>query len=152
MKWTTHDAIKWFKFALASNDSIDNDYVIENLSDDDSDNEGDVDNQHDEKQQQQHNVIVKEKKQQLDYNIIEQQLRRIKFRSKRHLLLIQNQFHLHSYGFDNKCDRKILCNAIKQLIHKYPKTQDNNSNSKQKRNENQENNDIEGFVEATQHH
>ena len=160
MKWTNNDTIKWFKFALASNYNTTNDYVIEALSDndsddsnddnDESDSESDVDNQDDEKQQQS-NVIGKENTQ-VDYSTIKQQLDRIKFRSKRHLPLVQNQFHLHSYGFENKNDRKILCQAIKQLIIKYPKTKDNNlkSKSKQRKGKNKEHNDdIEGFVQQT---
>ena len=38
---------------------------------------------------------------------------------------------------------------IKQLIIKYPKTKDQNSKSKQRKDKNEGNDDIEGFVQAT---
>ena len=59
----------------------------------------------------------------VDYNVVEQQLVRLKFRAKKNLPFIQKGFHFHGYGFENKNDRKLLCKYTKQLMKKYPKTQ-----------------------------
>ena len=94
------------------------DYAIENLSDDESESDGDTsdeDGQDDEKQQQQGQKI---RVNDIDYNVVCEQLNLMKFGGKKHLPFIQKSFHFHAYGFKNKNHCKILFKATKKLIQK----------------------------------
>ena len=161
-KWKTKEAIKWFQYILSSTyttsvKNMYNEYAIENLSDDESESESESnsDDQDDEKQQQQpSNVNDKKSTKKVDYNVVEQQLNRMKFRGKRHLPFIEKSVHFHAYGFENKTHCKILFKAAKQLIEKYPKTKDKTikRQRKEKKQENEMYHDVEGFVSQTNAH
>ena len=178
IQWTTKDVVKWFKYALSANYSVgningdndnDNDYVADNLSDDDSNHSNNgMESDHENYSYSQNdananaNKPEKIKKQQsdtsdkgskdvaIDYSVIEGQLIHLKFCAKKHLPLIQDEFHLCGYGFENNNDRKILCQATKELMKKYPKKdikkrKDKNKNkNKQEKTESQQDNDLEG--------
>lgn len=161
-QWDVNDTIKWFKYVLSSNYDVDStntiidkdnnynaafddDYVIENLSDsesDDSDTGGDNDYDDDEKK-----YDDKTSGEMIDFKMIERRLIDLKFRAKNRLPLIKKSFQFGDFGFKNKNDRRLLCNQTKKLMKKYPKSKQNKKDKQIKVKNKQ---DLEGFVQDTQ--
>ena len=159
-KWNVNDSLKWFKFVLSTkytlsinnmhmnNNNNDNDYVIENLSEDDSDTDSDSesDSENDDEKLKESNVKETNVRVAIDYSVVEEQLNKLQFRAKKNLPLIKKSFQYHQFGFENKNDRKLLCQATKELMEKYPKK----SKKKSQNNKNKQNDNLEGFVDDTQ--
>ena len=128
------------------------DHAIENLSDDKSESESNCDtSDEDDEKQQRSSVTDKRSTKNIDYNVVKEQLNRMKFRGKIHLPFIEKSFHFHGYGFENTQDCKILFKATKQLIEKYATTKDKAiKRHVQQKQDHKVCNDVEGFVHDTQ--
>ena len=142
-EWSVDDALKWFEFALNVNDKTDDVGDIEDFSSSDDEDE---DDETDEKQT--------EINEEIDFEHVKSRLFVVGFNSKKELPILVKPFQFERFGFKNKKDRKLLCKKTKQLIEKYPKMKSKKStkkqsNNKHKNKDNQNDVNLEGFVQDT---